>query len=310
MKQFLSVKDTDNVHLLVEHALRCKYGTASDIGKGKTLGLVFMNPSLRTRMSSQRAAQNIGMNVIVLNVNEDGWKIEWEDGAVMNEGSQEHIKDAAKVMGSYCDILGVRSFATLTDRERDYDETVMQAFVDHAGVPIISLESATRHPLQPLADLTTISESGIKKPKVVVSWANHPRTLPQAVTNSFLEWISKTEANVVLTHPKGYELSEEFTNGIVVTNNQMEALQDADFVYTKNWSSYQNYGETPEVKDDWMITSEKMASTNSGKFMHCLPIRRNVIASDEVIDHSLVYEQAENRIYAAQAVLIEILKGN
>ena len=309
MKQFLSVSDVPDVQHLIDVALTCKNSAQEKIGGGMTMGLIFFNPSLRTRMSTQKAARNLGMEVIVLNINEDGWKIEMEEGTVMNEGSQEHIKDAARVIGGYCDILGVRSFAGLKDREYDYSEKMLHAFTTYAGVPIVSLESATLHPMQSLADLITIRESGITRPKVVVSWANHPRALPQAVTNSFLQWIRTTEAEVVLAHPKGYELKEEFTEGIKIMHSQEDALEQADFVYTKNWSSYHSYGKTPEVNENWMITEGKMALTNAGKFMHCLPIRRNVIASDGVIDTSLVYQQAENRVWSAQAVLTSIIKG-
>ncbi len=307
MKQFLSVNDVPYVQELVELAIACKRSPQEKIGNGLTMGLIFFNPSLRTRMSTQKAAQNLGMEVIVLNISDDGWQIEIDEGTVMDGGAQEHIKDAARVMGGYCDILGVRTFAGLKDRESDYDERILNAFVKYAGIPIVSLESATLHPLQSLTDLMTIKETGIIKPKVVVTWANHPRTLPQAVTNSFLQWIKTTDAEVILTHPEGYELMEEFTNGIEINHNQNDALEGADFVYTKNWSSYNSYGQTPKVSENWMITEDKMARTNDGRFMHCLPIRRNVIATDAVIDKSIVYRQAENRVWSAQAVLASII---
>ncbi len=309
MNNFTSVTDVENPQKLVQQVLSIKNGNAkSDIGKKKSLALIFFNPSLRTRMSTQKAAQNIGMDVTVMNINGDAWNIEFEDGSVMDGSTQEHIKDAVYIISSYCDIMGVRTFANLQNRQEDYEEKVLSQFIEHSSVPVISLESATLHPLQSLADLVTIGETDIHKPKVVLSWAPHPKKLPQAVANSFLEWIVQTEADVTLTHPTGYELSEKFTSEIPVTNNQEEAFKNADFIYCKNWSSYSNYGQTPNVQEDWTITAEKMSLTNDGKFMHCLPIRRNVVATDEVIDQSLVYQQAKNREYAAQAVLKTILE--
>jgi N-succinyl-L-ornithine transcarbamylase len=309
MKNFTSVYDTEHPQSLVQQVLEIKNnGERSTLGTNKTLALIFFNPSLRTRLSTQKAATNLGMNVIVMNISKDGWNIEFEDGSVMDGSTQEHIKDAVQVISGYCDIMGVRTFANLKDPQEDYQEKVLQKFVEHATVPVISLESATLHPLQSLTDLATIAESNITKPRVVLSWAPHPRALPQAVANSFLQWITKTEADITLTHPKGYELSKKFTDGVAITNNQDEALKNADFVYTKNWSSYSQYGKTPAVREDWIISEEKMKLTNNGKFMHCLPIRRNVVATDEVIDRSLVFEQTRNREYAAQAVLQNLLE--
>lgn len=309
MKNFTSVHDVKHPQSLVEQTLEIKTnGQLSDAGRNKTLALIFFNPSLRTRLSTQKAATNLGMNVIVMNISKDGWNIEFEDGSVMDGSTQEHIKDAVKVISGYCDLMGVRTFANLEDPQEDYREKVLQKFLDHATVPVISLESATLHPLQSLTDLATIAETNISNPKVVLSWAPHPKALPQAVANSFLQWIAKTEAEITLTHPEGYELCEEFTGGAAITNDQEEALANADFVYTKNWSSYANYGQTPTVKDDWTISRQKMDLTNDGKFMHCLPIRRNVVATDEVINQSLVFEQAKNREYAAQAVLKNLLE--
>lgn len=309
MKNFTSVHDVKHPQSLVEQTLEIKTnGQLSDAGRNKTLALIFFNPSLRTRLSTQKAATNLGMNVIVMNISKDGWNIEFEDGSVMDGSTQEHIKDAVKVISGYCDLMGVRTFANLEDPQEDYREKVLQKFLDHATVPVISLESATLHPLQSLTDLATIAETNISNPKVVLSWAPHPKALPQAVANSFLQWIAKTEAEITLTHPEGYELCEEFTGGAAITNDQEEALANADFVYTKNWSSYANYGQTPTVKDDWTISRQKMDLTNDGKFMHCLPIRRNVVATDEVINQSLVFEQAKNREYAAQAVLQNLLE--
>lgn len=310
IKNFTSVKDVENVSALVDEALALKVNPVDkSIGTGKTLGLLFFNPSLRTRMSSQRAAYNLGMDVITLNVNEDGWKIEFQDGAVMDQGTQEHIKDAVKVISQYCDILGVRTFAGLKNREEDYAENVLQQFITHATVPVVSLESATLHPLQSLADLITIKEQGIIKPKITVSWAPHPRALPQAVVNSFMEWALTTDAEITLTHPEGYDLDQQYVKHAKVTHDQDEALKDADFVYVKNWSAFNDYGKILSSDKNWTLTEKKMALTNQGRFMHCLPIRRNVIASDGVIDQSLVIQQAENRIYSAQAVLKNMLSN-
>lgn len=313
MKNFTSANDCPNPLDLVQQTIDLKKGVSTnETFEKKTLGLVFFNPSLRTRLSTCKAAHTLGLDVVVLNVSGDAWNIEFEDGTVMNGDTQEHIKDAVKVISGYCDVLGVRTFAGLKDREHDYNETVLKAFLDFSDVPIISLESATLHPLQSLADLVTIQETNINKPKVAVSWAPHPRALPQAVVNSFLQWISHSDAQVLLTHPEGYDLAPEFTGtcNISFTNKQEEALLDADFVYVKNWSSYSHYGGRPNVTEDWTLTTEKMELTNKGRFMHCLPIRRNVVATDEVIDNSLVYQQAKNREYAAQSVLQNILEAN
>lgn len=309
MKNFTSVNDIENPNTLIEQVLSIKDKEApSTLGAQKTLGLIFFNPSLRTLLSTQKAAANLGMQVIVMNINKDAWNIEFQDGTVMDGSSQEHIKDAVQVISGYCDIMGVRTFANLQDRNEDYDEEILNKFIEHSTIPVISMESATLHPLQSLTDLVTIAETGIKKPKVVLSWAPHPKKLPQAVANSFLEWIVKTNADITVVQPKGYELSEKFTDGITISHNQKNALKGADIVYTKNWSSYSQYGETPKVLEDWTIDEQKMNLTNNGKFMHCLPIRRNVVATDSVIDHSLVYKQAKNREFAAQAVLQNLLE--
>jgi N-succinyl-L-ornithine transcarbamylase len=310
MKNFTSVNDADNPPKLIQKVVDLKKNPVhSTIEKNKTLALIFFNPSLRTRMSTQKAAQNLGMNVIVLNINEDTHTIEFNDGAVMNSSTKEHIKEAVKVISGYCDMLGVRTFARLENRKEDYSENVLNKFVEYSSVPVISMESATLHPLQSLTDMAMIANSGISKPKVVLSWAPHPKALPQAVANSFLQWIVKTDAEIVLTHPKNYELSKEFTDGIPIMHDQEKAFEDADFIYAKNWSSFSNYGQTPEVDENWTITREKMDITNNAKFMHCLPIRRNVVAADEVIDHSLVYEQAKCREYAAQVVIQNLLES-
>lgn len=309
MKHFTSIKDVDEPLKLVQQALQLqKNNSYSTVGKNKTLGLIFFNPSLRTRMSTQKAAFNIGMKVMVININKDSWNIEFGDGTVMDGSSQEHIRDAVKVVSGYCDMVGVRSFAGLKDSQEDYEKRVLSKFLEYSSVPVISLESATLHPLQSLADLVTIAQFNIKKPKVVLSWAPHPKALPQAVPNSFLQWITHTDAETIVTHPQDYELKEEFTSTVNVTHDQKEAFRDADFVYAKNWSSYSSYGQTPAVSEDWTINSDKMGLTNQGRFMHCLPIRRNVVGTDKVIDNSLVYRQAKNREFAAQAVLQNILE--
>ncbi len=308
MNHFISVNDVADVQELVQDALGQKKHPFSQSGKNKTLGLVFFNPSLRTRMSTQKAAMNLGMNVMVMNIGDEGWKLEMEDGVVMDSESQEHIKDAVRVMSIYCDVLGVRSFANLKNRKEDYREPILSAFRKYSGVPVMSLESATLHPLQSLADIITIREAGIRKRKIAVTWANHPKPLSQAVVNSFLQWVRHIDADVMLAFPEGYALKNEFMEGVTVTHEQEQALENADFVYTKNWSSYEQYGLIPQVKTSWTITREKMDLTLGGRFMHCLPVRRNVIASDEVIDNSWVYRQAENRVWAAQVVLKNLLR--
>lgn len=313
MKHFTSVHDVPNIEAWVQQALQFKaapYGHA-DFGKHKTLGLVFFNPSLRTRMSTQKAAYQLGMDVMVLNVSSDSWQIEWQDGTVMNAGTQEHIKEAAGVLSQYCDVIGVRTFPTLTDRAQDYADAVLQKFVAHASVPILSLESAILHPLQSFADAITIREHQQRpRPKVVLTWAPHPRALPQAVANSFLQWMQQLDVELVLTHPKGWELSPEYTENVAITHNQEEAFAGADFVYTKNWSSYLNYGAIATDKANWMIDSSKMQKTNNAYFMHCLPVRRNVVVSDAVLDssRSLVLQQAHNRTFAAQTALYNLLQ--
>lgn len=320
MKKFTSVNDVANVDQLVLEALiEKKFPFANkELGKNKTLGLIFLNPSLRTRLSTQRAGQNLGMDVIVMNLDKEGWSIETKDGAIMDGTSAEHIKEATAVIGQYCDIIGVRSFPKLQNREEDYANEVLNKFIQHAGVPVVSLESATLHPFQSLADLITITEvwksrpkPENRKPKVVLSWAPHPKILPQAVPNSFSQWMTKTDFDFVITHPEGYELAHEFTQGAKIIYNQDEAFKGADFIYAKNWSSYKEYGKILSQDRSWMITNKKMALTNNGKFMHCLPVRRNMVVADEVLDgpNSIVIQQAKNRIYSAQVVLKKILQG-
>lgn len=318
MKLFSSVNDISNLKDAVNEALMLKADPFShqNLGKNKTLGLVFLNPSLRTRLSTQKAALNLGMNVMVMNLDKEGWALETEDGVVMNGTTVEHIREAAAVMGEYCDILGFRSFPKLQNREEDYSEGLFNKFVKYSGVPVISLESATLHPLQSFADLITIEEhKKIAKPKVVLTWAPHVKSLPQAVPNSFSEWMCRAQADgmldFVITHPEGLELAEKFTPGAKIEYNQDAALQGADFVYAKNWSSYNDYGKTVSGADSWMITHQKLAQTNDAKVMHCLPVRRDFELSAEVLDgpHSLVIKEAANRVWSAQTVLKNMLEG-
>ncbi len=321
MKQFISVKDVTNINALVKQALAYKASPFLDktLGANKRIGLLFLNPSLRTRLSTQVAAQNLGMEPIVYNVDKEGWSLEFAEGAIMNGTTVEHIKDAAPILGNYFDILCIRTFPTLVDREIDYSEKIIHQFIKYAGIPIVSLESATLHPLQSFTDLITIQESIVsnsnfksKKPKVVLTWAPHIKPIPQCVANSFSEWMGAWgEANFVITHPEAYALSSEFTKGATIEHNQDQALKEADFVYVKNWSSYEQYGKVLTTDAAWMMTNKKLALTNNAKIMHCLPVRRNVELSDEILDgpNSLVTEEASNRVWAAQAVLAEILKS-
>ncbi|MBA2249583.1 MAG: acetylornithine carbamoyltransferase [Chitinophagaceae bacterium] len=337
MKNFISVDDVTNMDALVQTALKYKASpfTERTLGKDKRIGCLFFNPSMRTRLSTQIAAQNLGMEAIVLNVGQEGWTLEFEEGVIMNGTSVEHIKDAAPVLGSYFDMLGVRTFPSLKDREEDYSEKYLHQFIKYAGVPIISLESATLHPLQSLADIITIEEylqfnnkehlhsllksifneagedKNSNKIKVVLSWAPHVKPLPQCVANSFSQWMNAWgKAEFVITHPAGYQLDESFTKGATIITNQDEALKNADFVYVKNWSSYHDYGKILCNDECWMLTNEKLTVTNNAKVMHCLPVRRNVELSDEILDgpNSIVTQQAANRVWSAQAVLSEILE--
>ncbi|WP_103327158.1 N-acetylornithine carbamoyltransferase [Bacteroidetes bacterium endosymbiont of Geopemphigus sp.] len=312
MKRFFSVADVPDVPDLVKEALLLKkdpYGQF--IGNNKTIGLVFFNPSLRTRLSSQKAAFHLGCDLWVLNIDHDSWKIEMSDGTMM-ENTQEHIKEAIEVIGLYCDILGVRTFPGLKNKQNDYQEVLFKKIERYSRVPVVSLESATRHPLQSLADAMTIEElRPSQKPiKVVLSWAPHPKALPHSVPNSFLEWISKLRnTDLIITHPKGYELDKEFAKDLHITYDQEEAFREADFIYAKNWSAYNDYGQILCKDSRWMITSKKMALTNHAKFMHCLPVRRNIVVEDAVLDAdtSVVLQQAQNRIFAAQAVFKRML---
>ena len=315
LKNFISVDDVSDINALVKKALMYKANPCADIslGQHKKIGLLFLNPSLRTRVSTQVAACNLGLAPIVLNVEKDGWALEFAEGAIMNGNTVEHIKDAAPVLGCYLDILCIRTFPSLKNRDEDYAETVITQFIKYAGVPVVSLESATLHPLQSLADIITIKElTTIVRPKVVLTWAPHIKPLPQCVANSFAQWVNALGgADFVITHPEGYALSEKFTKGANIIHDQQEALAGADFVYIKNWSSFDDYGAMPGNNNHWMLDNKKLSVTNNAKIMHCLPVRRNVELSDEVLDgpNSLVTRQAANRICAAQAVLAEILNA-
>lgn len=310
MKHYTSINDIDNINTWIEEARKIKENPLknNELGKNKTLGLLFFNSSLRTRLSTQKAALNLGMNPIVMNVSGDAWGLEFEDGTVMNGNTAEHIKEAAAVVSQYCDVIAVRAFPTLTNKEKDENEQVLNAFKKYASVPIVNMESATGHPLQGLTDAITIAENSTKKrPKVVLSWAPHVRNLPHAVGNSFVQAMQKMDVDFVIANPEGYNLNPQITKDTPIYHNQKEAFKDADFVYTKNWSSYENYGQNLGGNEDWIITKDKIGEA---KFMHCLPVRRNVVVEDAVLDsdNSIVIEQANNRTFAAQLVLQKILE--
>ncbi|MCP9237073.1 N-acetylornithine carbamoyltransferase [Lewinella sp. JB7] len=313
MKNFLSAHDATTVPDLVNQARQYKQtkNHNRELADGKTLINLFFNPSLRTRISTERAGYELGFQVITMDA-AGGWKLEFEEGAVMNLDSAEHVKEAAGVLSQYCDILAVRSFPGLEDRQADYEDRIINAFVKYATVPVVSLESAIRHPLQSLADCVTIAEHRrSERPKVVLTWAPHPRRLPQAVANSFAEWMVKWgEVDLTIANPEGFDLAPEFTAGARVLHDQEAALHGADFVYAKNWSSYADYGATADLPN-WTVSEQKMALTNDAYFMHCLPVRRNVIVTDGVLDgdRSLVLQQADNRTWAATAVLAALLGG-
>jgi N-succinyl-L-ornithine transcarbamylase len=318
MKKFTSVNDVEDINQLIQDALALKSNPYAnqDLGKNKTMGLVFLNPSLRTRLSTQKAALNLGMTVMVMNMDKEGWALETQDGVVMNGSTVEHIREAAAVMGQYCDILGLRSFPKLVDRDEDYNEDFFKKFIEYSGVPVVSLESATRHPLQSFTDLLTIRETwkGEGKPKVVLAWAPHIKALPQAVPNSFSEWMCKAQeldlVDFTIAQPAGYELSEAFTSGATITPDLQEALKGADYIYVKNWSSYSDYGKVLPFPEGWMLDNEKIKDTNNAKVMHCLPVRRDLELSSEILDgpNSLVIQEAGNRLWAAQAVLKKLLE--
>lgn len=312
---YLSVNDIDSLENWVNEAKELKKNPLKfkGLGENKTIGLLFFNPSLRTRLSTQKAANNLGMNVMVMNFGGEGWALEYEDGVIMNKGKSEHVKEAAQVISQFCDVIAIRAFAGLTDKEKDKSEEVLLNFKKYATVPILNMESSIGHPLQALADAITLAENKVKSiPKVVLSWAPHPKALPHAVANSFVQMMQLQEADFVITHPKGYELDPEITKDSLIEYNQDKAFENADFIYVKNWSSFNDYGKVVSEDKNWMITNEKLKQTNHAKFMHCLPVRRNVVVADEVLDssNSLVIEQANNRTYAAQLVLKKILESS
>lgn len=310
MKKYTNINDIESIPEIIQEAIDLKQNPFrfEDFGKHKTLVMLFFNSSLRTRLSTEKAAKNLGMQVMVLNVN-DAWHLEFEDGKIMNLNSSEHVKEAAQVISQYADIIALRAFPSLKDRQKDESEFVLNSFVKYASVPVVNMESSTAHPLQALTDAITIEElKTIPTPKVVLSWAPHPKALPHAVANSFVKMMSELDVDFSITHPKGYELNSEITKGIPINHNQEEAVRDADFVYVKNWSSYADYGKIVSQDPNWMLTKEKLGAA---KFMHCLPVRRNVVVEDAVLDseNSVVIEQANNRTYAAQIVLKKILEN-
>ncbi|MBP3236988.1 MAG: N-acetylornithine carbamoyltransferase [Bacteroidales bacterium] len=314
MKQFLHVSDIGDLGKALEEAKQVKATPFAwqNLGKNKTIILIFFNNSLRTRLSSQKAALNLGMNPIVLNINGDSWKLETQLGVVMDGDKSEHLREAIPVIGSYCDIIGVRSFAGLKDKDFDYNETILNQFIEYSGRPVISLESGTVHPCQAFADLLTIEEhKKTKRPKVVMTWAPHPKSLPQAVPNSFAEWMNAADVDFVITQPEGYELDPRFVGKAKVEYDQIKALEGADFVYAKNWSSVSHYGQVLNVDRSWTVGAKQMAVTNNAFFMHCLPVRRNMIVADEVIDspQSLVIPEAANRVVSAQVVMKRMLES-
>ncbi|WP_040670519.1 N-acetylornithine carbamoyltransferase [Nitritalea halalkaliphila] len=312
MQTFIRFENESLAQKLIASALHYKQNPHADalLGKGKRIGCIFLNPSLRTRASTQIAALNLGMEPIVMNMDKEGWALEMRSGAVMNTNTVEHIKDAAAVLGTYFDVLAIRAFPSLTQKEEDVTDFVLHQFIRYAGIPVVSLESATRHPLQSLADMITIQEHALKKPKVVLTWAPHIKAIPHAVANSFAEWALGCGHDLTIAHPEGYALDAAFTQGATITHNQAEALEGADFVYVKNWSSFNDYGKILGSYPDWMLREKHLAQAPQAKIMHCLPVRRNVELSDELLDgpRARVQQQAENRIYAAQAVLAEILR--
>ena len=314
MKNYLTIDDLPNLDNAVAEALTLKKDPYkyNNIGKNKTLGMLFFNPSLRTRLSTQKAAQQLGIHTMIMNFSNEAWALEFEDGTEMSGLRSEHIKEAAAVVSQYCDIVAIRAFASLTDKESDETEKVMHNFAKYASIPLVNMESATAHPLQALADAITIKEhSTIKRPKIVLTWAPHPKALPHAVANSFTRMVQKLDAEFVIAHPDGYTLDPKITKSTPLYRNQEEAFEGADFVYAKNWCSYTDYGKVLRTDNSWMLTAEKLKNTNHAKFMHCLPVRRNIVVSDNVLDspNSLVIEQANNRTFSAQVVLKKIIEN-
>tara|TARA_X000001036_G_scaffold119744_1_gene113232 strand:+ start:2573 stop:3520 length:948 start_codon:yes stop_codon:yes gene_type:complete len=314
MKHYLNLDAIPDLKSAIDEVIDLKKNpyAAQDLGRQKTLGMLFFNPSLRTRLSTQKAAQHLGLKTMIMNFSNEAWALEFEDGTKMNGLRSEHIKEAAAVVSQYCDIVAIRAFASLSNKEKDEEEQVLKCFARYSSIPVINMESATAHPLQALADAVTIKEQLFtKRPKIVLTWAPHPRALPHAVGNSFTKMVQKLDAEFVITQPKGYELNPKITKNIPLMYNQEKALEGADFVYAKNWCSYNDYGKILRSDEEWMITAEKMKLTNGAKFMHCLPIRRNIVATDDVLDDScsLVIEQANNRTYAAQWVLKKLIEN-
>jgi N-succinyl-L-ornithine transcarbamylase len=314
MKNYLTLEDIPNLQQAVNQVIALKKEPYSNehLGRQKTLGMLFFNPSLRTRLSTQKAAQHLGLKTMVMNFSNEAWALEFEDGTKMSGLRSEHIKEAAAVVSQYCDMVAIRAFASLSDKNKDEEEQVLNNFARYASIPVINMESATAHPLQALADAVTINEQGLtRRLKIVLTWAPHPKALPHAVGNSFSRMVQQLDADFVIAQPQGYELNPEITKNTPLIYDQEEALKDADFVYAKNWCSYSDYGNILRTDEQWMLTAKKMKLTNNAKFMHCLPIRRNVVVSDDVLDHSnsLVIEQANNRTYAAQWVLKQLLEN-
>ncbi|HEY4337123.1 MAG TPA: acetylornithine carbamoyltransferase [Puia sp.] len=316
MRNFVSAADVADIDSLVRSALAYKADPLKDkiLGANKRVGMLFLNPSMRTRLSTQIAAQNLGAEAIVFNVDKEGWALEFEEEAIMSGNTVEHVKDAAPIMGQYFDILCIRTFPSLKNKEDDYSELYINQFIKYSGIPVVSLESATLHPLQSLTDIVTIQEvwKEQRKPKIVLSWAPHVKALPQCVANSFSQWVNAWgKADFVITHPEDYELDTRFTRGATITHDQDEALKDADFVYVKNWSTYADYGKIYNNDPEWMLTNKKLEATNNARVMHCLPVRRNVELSDEILDgpSSIVTREASNRVWAAQAVLADLFRS-
>ena len=316
MQYFTNVNDLSNLQQALQQALEIKKDRFqfTELGRNKTLLMIFFNSSLRTRLSTQKAAMNLGMNTMILDVNQGAWKLETERGVVMDGDKPEHLLEAIPVMGCYCDVIGVRSFAQFISKEDDYNEKIINQFIKYSGKPVFSMEGATRHPLQSFADLITIEEyKKVERPKVVLTWAPHPRALPQAVPNSFAEWMNATDYDFVITHPKGYELDAQFVGNAKVEYDQEKAFEGADFIYAKNWAAFADphYGEILSTDRNWTVDSKKMALTNNAYFMHCLPVRRNMIVTDEVIEspQSIVIAEAANREISAQTVLKMLLEG-
>tara|TARA_B100001564_G_scaffold16227_1_gene12453 strand:+ start:1044 stop:1994 length:951 start_codon:yes stop_codon:yes gene_type:complete len=314
MKNFINSDDISDYKKIVEEAIQLKSNPnqLEDIGKNKSIGLLFFNPSLRTRISTQKASMILGLKTFVMNFNSEGWQLEFENNTIMSEDKAEHVKDAAKVLSEYCDIIAIRKFADLNNKIDDEKEIVLSSFLKYSTVPILNLESSTFHPLQGLADAITIHETKNKaRPKIVLSWAPHPKSLPHAVPNSFIKMAKKNNFELIISNPIGYDLNPEITKGINIIHDQKEAFINADFIYAKNWSSYENYGKVLINDSSWKIDRNKMSLTNNAKFMHCLPVRRNVVVDDNVIDseNSLVISQAENRIYSTLIILKKLIEN-